>query len=175
MKRKASSAGGSVAAPDGELLIRSRQRTRAVNLRLLREVTLATLAAQPGVRSFELGIQLVNASEMAAVNETFLDHSGSTDVITFDHSGHASRNTQHLHGEIFICLNDAVAQARQFRTSWQSELARYIIHGILHLRGYDDLTAPARRKMKREEARLLREIARQHPLSRLARRARVAR
>jgi probable rRNA maturation factor len=159
-------------APAGELLIRNRQRARRVALRPLRELTLAALAAQPELRTFELGIHLVAATEMAAVNETFLDHAGSTDVITFDHSNaeRGMRNAERLHGELFICLDDAVKQAREFGTSWPAELARYVIHGILHLRGFDDITASARRRMKREEDRLLHELARRHPLGRLEKR-----
>jgi probable rRNA maturation factor len=53
-----------------------------------------------------------------------------------------------------------MTQARQFRTSWQSELVRYIIHGVLHLRGFDDIRPADRRKMKREENRLLRAAGR---------------
>jgi rRNA maturation RNase YbeY len=64
-----------------------------------------------------------------------------------------------LHGEIFVCMDEAVAQARRFRTSWQSELVRYIVHGILHLRGFDDRRAAPRARMKREENRLVRELA----------------
>ena len=72
-----------------------------------------------------------------------------------------------MHGDIFVCLDDAVAQARQFRTTWQSELVRYVIHGLLHLRGYDDRHPAARRKMKREENRRLREITRRFPLAQI--------
>ena len=43
-----------------------------------------------------------------------------------------------LHGEIFICVDEAVLQARKFRTSWQSEIVRYLVHGVLHLLGHDD-------------------------------------
>ena len=64
-----------------------------------------------------------------------------------------------LHGEIFISLDAAVLQARQFHTTWQSELVRYLIHGLLHLCGYDDLKPAARREMKCEENRVLRELA----------------
>ena len=71
-------------------------------------------------------------------------------------------------------MDDAIAQAREFRTSWQSELARYVIHGVLHLRGYDDIRAADRRKMKREENRLLKEIARLFPLKELGRGPRLA-
>ena len=72
-----------------------------------------------------------------------------------------------LHGEIFICLDDAVKQAREFQTTWQSELVRYVIHGLLHLHGHDDLRPAARRLMKREENRLLKATAAQFPISKL--------
>jgi len=64
-----------------------------------------------------------------------------------------------LHGELFICIDDAVAQARPFRTTWQSEIVRYVVHGILHLQGFDDSTPDARRKMKRQENHLMRALA----------------
>jgi probable rRNA maturation factor len=68
---------------------------------------------------------------------------------------------------LFICLDDAVKQAREFRTTWQEELARYVIHGLLHLRGFDDLEPAARRVMKREENRLLRRAGRAFTLAQL--------
>jgi probable rRNA maturation factor len=115
---------------------------------------------------------------MAQLNEKFLQHTGSTDVITFDYAEHGTRNTEHatrpLDGEIFICIDDAKTQAREFRTSWQSELARYVIHGVLHLRGFDDIRTADRRKMKREENRLLKEIARLFPLSKLGAKPKLA-
>lgn len=156
------------------LCLRNRQRVRAVNSKLFRQVARALLVEVLELREFEIGIHLVAAPEMAAVNATFLQHDGSTDVITFDHSN-AERGTRNaemgkLHGEIFICVDDAVAQARQFRTTWQSEVARYLVHGVLHLLGYDDLLPVARRKMKREENRLVRELARRFVLSEIARR-----
>jgi rRNA maturation RNase YbeY len=100
------------------------------------------------------------------VNWDFLQHEGSTDVITFDHS-ESQDGTADLHGELFICLDDAVKQAREFRTTWTQELTRYVVHGVLHLRGHDDLAAGPRRKMKREENRLVRGLAANFPLSAL--------
>ncbi len=64
-----------------------------------------------------------------------------------------------LHGEIFICVDEAIAQARKYAPRWQSEIVRYVIHGILHLLGHDDSRPAARRRMKREENRLLRRLA----------------
>jgi len=74
-----------------------------------------------------------------------------------------------LHGEIFICLDDAVSQARRFRTTWQTELVRYLVHGVLHLLGYDDATSGDRRAMKRAENRWLRSLSRQFSFRQLAR------
>jgi len=45
---------------------------------------------------------------------------------------------QTLLGEIYICVDEAVLQARKFGTSWQSEVIRYLVHGVLHLLGFDD-------------------------------------
>jgi probable rRNA maturation factor len=137
--------------------IANRQQTRAIDLRMLRRIvhTLLSELLQTGHR--ELGISFVASPEMTRLNETFLRHAGSTDVITFDYSSYESRITNHesrLHGEIFICVDEAVIQARRFRTSWQSELVRYIVHGVLHLLGFDD-ARPVRQGMKSEENRLL--------------------
>jgi probable rRNA maturation factor len=148
-----------------ELAFRNRQRVRRVNLHTLRQISQSLLEDLVGAGEFELCVHLVGVKEMARINQQFLQHEGSTDVITFDYAERAGR----LHGEIFISLGDAVAQAREFRTTWQSELVRYVIHGVLHLLGHDDLKSVARRKMKREENRLLREVSARFPLSKLGR------
>lgn len=148
----------------GSLLIQNRQRVISLNTRLLRTITQSLLTELLELKDFELAIRIVRAPGMARINETFLQHSGSTDVITFDYSENPSTA---LHGEIFICIDDALAQAREFRTSWQSEITRYVIHGVLHLRGYDDLRPAARRKMKREENRLLKKVGALFPLEKL--------
>ena len=151
------------------LSFRNRQRTRAPDLAQLRRIVRHLLATELCARQAELCFHLVAAPEMARVNQKFLGHTGSTDVITFNHAD--SPQVDSFHGEVFICLDDAVAHAKQFRTTWQSELVRYVIHALLHLRGYDDRRPAARRKMKREENRLLRRVARDFPLRRLARSA----
>jgi probable rRNA maturation factor len=164
------------------ILLHNRQRTRKVDLRQFRKIIQAALGNLAVAPDSELCFHLVAAPEMTRVNETFLHHAGSTDVITFDHSlgvppsgGSASLNRlkpelQTLHGEIFICLDEAVTQAKKFRTTWQSEMVRYLVHGVLHLQGFDDHRAADRRAMKREENSLLRELGRRFPISKLAQR-----
>ncbi len=163
------------------LTLRNRQRLRHVDLRLLRRIVRALLQETWPDGSFDLAIYVVAAPEITRLNETFLHHKGSTDVITFDYaegvgqtsrlssSGAQTRRSRDrrdacpilLHGEIFVCVDEAVSQARRFRTTWQSELVRYVVHGVLHLLGYEDLHRRTRRKMKVAEDTLVHQLARQ--------------
>jgi len=157
-------------SPTRTLTLHDRQHRRAVDLRLLRRMARTLLDDLLEAENFDLGIYLVAAAEMTRLNETFLRHQGPTDVIAFDYNEPVQTNhgRRTLRGEIFICVDEAVRQARRFGTSWQSEAVRYLVHGVLHLLGYDDLKPTERREMKREEARLLRQLARQFGLSKLA-------
>lgn len=165
------------------VVIANRQRVKKIDSRLLKEIVSAILA-ELKIKNAEIEINLLGAKEMAALNETFLNHQGSTDVITFDYAdkvAQASRLSGEslerkvrrrdacatLNGEIFISVDDAIAQAKQFKTSWQSEIVRYVVHGILHLFGYDDLKPQLRRKMKRAENLLVRKLAKKFSLAQI--------
>jgi probable rRNA maturation factor len=162
-----------------ELSLRNRQRTRPIDLHLLRCISRALLTGLLRLKHYDLGVHLVAAPEMARLNRQFLNHEGSTDVISFDYTRERTpsrkpKSQTSLHGEIFICIDDALIQARQFQTTWQSELTRYLVHGVLHLRGYDDLRSGPRGVMKREERRLLQELEQRFTLRRLSKTARPA-
>ncbi len=145
----------------------NRQKTRTVSLPLLRRVARHLLENSRHCSQYELGVHLIASGEMAGLNETFLQHAGSTDVITFNHQETAGAGG--LHGEIFISVDDAVGQARDFDATWQSEIVRYLAHGILHLEGYDDSAPGRRRLMKREENKLVKELSRRFRLGKLNR------
>jgi probable rRNA maturation factor len=165
------------------IVIFNSQRTKKINLRLLKQITQALLV-ELKIENAELGIHLVATREMTLVNKTFLKHAGSTDVITFDYGENLGRASglpneplewemdrleacPTLSGELFVCVDEAVSQANNFKTSWPSEIVRYIVHGILHLLGHDDLKPDLRRKMKREENRLLRGLAKKFSLAQI--------
>ena len=165
------------------LSIANRQRTKKINVRSLKQIT-AALLEELEIENAELGIALVSAGEMARVNWQFLQHEGSTDVITFDHTPPVGRDSRRaatnnksrlartlappsLHGDLFICVDDAVTQAKQFGSNWQAEVVRYVVHGVLHLLGYDDLEPHLRREMKREENRLVRRLAQRFSFAQL--------
>ena len=136
-----------------------------INARLLRRIVLTLFTDLLQVKAFELGVHVVDEQAMAHLNETFLRHAGPTDVLAFDYAEPGGRGT--LCGEIFICAEETVRQARRFRVTWSSELVRYLVHGALHLTGYDDHGHGLRRKMKRKENQLLHELAQRFYLRRL--------
>ena len=140
-----------------------------MNLPLLQEIALALARQLFPKRSHELGIYLVNPRKMAALNERFLGHKGPTDVITFDYG-----DAKMLHGEIFICSDVARAQAKEFGTTAQMEIVRYLVHGMLHLRGFDDLTLAKRAKMKRAEDKWVRWVAATFPVEKVWSKKRAA-
>lgn len=98
-----------------------------------------------------LQINFVGAEQIASINEKYLNHKGSTDIITFNYSD----NTFNLDGECYICIPVAEENARKFGVSLQNELLRLIVHGILHLLGFDDIKKSDKQKMKAEEDRLV--------------------
>ncbi|MGB0582175.1 MAG: rRNA maturation RNase YbeY [Limisphaerales bacterium] len=151
--------------PRSTLSIRNRQKLCAVDAKLLRQIVTRFLKSIESIDGYELCLHLVDAPEMAKVNQQFLDHEGSTDVITFDHQ--EDPDSDRLYGELYLCLADTVKQSHQFRTTWQSELTRYAVHGILHLCGYDDLNDEDRKEMKRAENRCLRKLAAEFNLAAL--------
>ncbi len=155
------------------LVIANRQRVKKINTRLLKQIV-GELFCELEITEAELGINLVATREMALVNETFLQHAGSTDVITFDHAEKKQAKRRHsIHGELFVCIDVALTQAKEFQTSWQSEIVRYIVHGVLHLLGYDDLKPHLRREMKRAENRLVQLLAKKFSFAQLSRTAKL--
>jgi len=161
----------------GVILLRNYQRRWPINARLLRNALKAFLETRwSGISemaitagsaqrptSFNFAFHLVGENKMAELNEGWLDHAGSTDVITFAYG--ISTNGM-LHGEIFICVDEAVAQAPNFGVKWQQEVIRYLLHGVLHSIGYDDRTTRARKRMKAEENKLVRQFLTQPGWSR---------
>lgn len=142
--------------PSRTLLLKNRQKTRPLDLPALRRQTRQVLGELWPDGALEVCFHFVDPEEMARVNWDFLQHEGSTDVITFDLTDDTPGAV--MAGEVFICVDDAVRQAKRFRTTWDQEVLRYVIHALLHLHGMDDHTDAGYRAMKREERRFLRLV-----------------
>ena len=145
----------------------NRQRAAQIDTGFLRKLTLLLLQKELQCRDFEISIFLVGEKRITELNEEYVQHSGSTDVITFDY--HDNTRPDWLCGDVFVCVPVAIDQARRFRVPWQEEILRYVVHGILHLSGMEDHSDAGYRRMKREEKRLLKQLVSRSSLARLGR------
>lgn len=91
-------------------------------------------------------IIFVDDAFLQNLHQEFLSDDSPTDVITFELG---SENL--TEGEIYISLDRAADHAREFQVETSAEIARLIIHGILHLNGYDDQTAEEQQQMRAKE------------------------
>jgi len=135
----------------------NRQRKLAVNARALETFAQSVLSQCLKLRTrksgvlkhlMEISVMLVSDRRIAEIHRQFMNEPGPTDVITFQH------------GDIVISVETAKRQAREFRTTVDHELRLYIVHGLLHLAGFDDRTSAGAAEMKRIQERLTRAIRR---------------
>lgn len=103
----------------------------------------------------ELSLVFLTDAALAQLHADFLADPTTTDVITFE-----GQPTLGVAGEICVSADTAAAFARQHRRDFATELALYVVHGWLHLAGYDDLQPAKKRVMRRAEARAMRLLTR---------------
>ena len=90
-----------------------------------------------------ISVFIVSDRRMAALHKEFCGLAGHTDVLKFQH------------GEMVISAETAARQARIFHTSLATEVQLYLLHGLLHLAGFDDVTTQQQKRMQRLQNKLL--------------------
>lgn len=108
-----------------------------------------------GIKTAKVVLAFVNNTHIHRLNKQFLDHDEPTDVLTFAYSEPSAKK---LEGEVVIGYEVAQEYARDRGHTWEQELLLYVIHGCLHLCGYDDKTPPAAREMRAKERDYLRQM-----------------
>jgi probable rRNA maturation factor len=135
-----------------QIAVRNLQRTAPVKVADLERFAAKALRACLRLRKrestnltrlCEIFVWLVSDRRMASLHRQFLNQTGPTDVLTFQH------------GEIFISVATARRHARIFGNSLARELRLYILHGLLHLHGFDDRNRIDAREMERMQKRIL--------------------
>ena len=138
-----------------KIAVRNLQRTVTVNVVDLEDfaANAARLCLQiPKNKSTDLTklrevfVLLISDRRMAWLHRHFLGEVGPTDVMTFQY------------GEIFISAQTARRHARRFGTSLARELRLYVVHGLLHLHGFDDRSEVDARKMKKVQKEILGQV-----------------
>lgn len=102
------------------------------------------VAASYGKKVGEIAYIFCSDEKILEVNRTYLQHDYYTDIITFDYT-----EGNKISGDLFISLDTVATNAEQFQSTYNEELHRVIIHGILHLCGIND-KAPGEREMMEE-------------------------
>ena len=87
------------------------------------------------------------------INEEHLQHADLTDVITFEHS-----QGNNLIGDIYISVERVKENASKFSVTFKSEITRVMIHGVLHLIGYNDKSKEQKEKMRKMENKFLKKV-----------------
>ena len=134
-----------------KIRIASPQETVELDRGLLREVARAVLQGEQ-IDQYEISLAFVDDATIHRLNKQFLNHDEPTDVLSFPLSDPSAKTLQ---GELVIGAEVALRQAQQRGHSVQAELALYVIHGLLHLCGYDDRNERSAREMRTREKHYL--------------------
>lgn len=127
------------------------QETVPIDRGRMRAVARAVLDGE-GVGEAEISLAFVDNTTIHTLNKRYLDHDEPTDVLSFPLS---EPNARKLAGELVIGAEVAYAQAAERGHDVQAELALYVIHGLLHLCGYDDKSDARAQEMRARERHYL--------------------
>jgi probable rRNA maturation factor len=134
--------------------IASPQDVVAIERARMRQTAVAVLEGED-VKEAEVGLAFVDNPTIHQLNKRYLQHDEPTDVLSFPLT---EPNSRRLAGELVIGVEVAKAQAGIRGHPVQAELALYVIHGLLHLCGYDDDTLAGAAAMHQRERLYLRRL-----------------
>lgn len=129
-----------------EVAVANEQSALAVDEARLRRAVRIALAGT-AVRRAVVSVAVVDDDTIHRLNRQYLDHDYATDVLSFA----LDRSEDCLEGEVIVSADTASAAAGRFGWSAADELLLYVVHGVLHLAGYDDILPRQRAEMRQRE------------------------
>lgn len=114
---------------------------------------LRAVISDAGYRNAFICIRLMNDKQISRLNSRYLNHKRSTDVISFDLSERKGPRVI----DIAVNLQRAIRQAHKLGHSVDAELTLYVLHGVLHCLGYNDLKMSDASRMHNKEDRILKQ------------------
>jgi probable rRNA maturation factor len=132
--------------------ITNRQKTLPIDRRRMRRAVEAILR-DAEIDEAQISVAVVDDRTIARLHQRFLGDPDPTDVLSFQ----LERAERFLEGEVVVSAETALTYAARHKATPADELLRYVIHGTLHLAGYDDATASGRAAMRARERKYLRQ------------------
>jgi probable rRNA maturation factor len=145
MRKKANRNGWNGTSPRLELAVQYATRGRLPSRAQLRRWARAALE-----RNARVTVRLVGAGEARALNRSFRGKDYATNVLTF-----VMRDDSRIEGDLALCAPVIAREARAQRKSTAAHYAHLVVHGVLHLQGYDHESAREAREMERRESKIV--------------------
>jgi probable rRNA maturation factor len=112
----------------------------------------AFVARREGARLAEVDVAVVSRRRMADLHRRYLGRAGATDVLSFDLSDAAATG---IHAQVVVCGEIAAARVARHGVGLQRELMLYVVHGLLHVLGYDDRSPRSAARIRARQEELL--------------------
>jgi probable rRNA maturation factor len=136
------------------IIIKNLQNKIPVRASKIRRTVSEVISAEGLAKKGEVNVSFITDTRIKKLNSRFHGRETATDVLAFD----LSRNQEELIADIYISADTALKNSRIFSAHPERELLLYVIHGLLHLAGYDDHKARDVKAMRRKEEFYLKKI-----------------
>ena len=137
--------------------IRNLQTRVKLNQKILKDNIIKILKIL-NIRKAQLSVAFVNDYKIRRLNKKYRKKDRITDVLAFNMLEDGAHNSGRILGEVVISTDTAAKNAKRFKASLKDEINLYLIHGILHLKGYEDETKKDFRRMKLKQEEILDRI-----------------
>lgn len=136
-----------------KIVIQNLQKKIPINPKKVKESVLKVLQIEKIKKTGQINFFFVTDSKIKKLNLKYRHENYPTDVLTFDMSG-----KREILADVVISIDTAITHARIFKTSPRFEIYLYIVHGILHLLGYDDRNPKERKIIQERQEYILRKL-----------------
>lgn len=137
-----------------DITLDNQQKKVSLNLPQIKQI-IKTVLRHEGLKTATLSVVFVTDSQIKLLNKKFLGRGYATDVLAFDLR---DKETENLRGDVIISLDTVLRNSKIFNSSFAQEVVLCVIHGVLHLLGFDDHRPMDIKKMRAKEQQLLKIV-----------------
>ena len=146
------------------VVINDLQKKTSLNISQIKKI-IKCVFKHENVSEVSLSVLFVTNQKIRALNKKYLGRNNATDVLAFDSTDEEvsyktfTKKVKEINGDIIISTDAAIKSARSYNTSVEYELVLYVVHGILHLLGYDDHSKKDILEIRKKEEELVKILA----------------